>query len=94
MTQRNKQASKTDISLFCSEQSFVFNRLNVNMLFLFVCLSDCKYLLFVAFQILWAGVFLSASLFYRGKVELCHPLYDFRGKESKLFFADVAYCEN
>ena len=61
-----------------------FNRLNVNMLFLFVCLLDCKYLLFRFVSDTLAGDFLSTQLIYRGKVELCHyPLYDVRGKESK-----------
>ena len=72
-----------------------FNRLNVNVLVLFVCLSDCKYLLFRCVSDTLAGDFLSAQLIYRGKVKLCHhPLYDFRGKESKLFFADIADREN
>ena len=72
----------------------------------FIQPSECKYVLFVCLSVrvqvtfircvsdTFAGEFLSAQLFYRGDVELCHPLYDFRGKESKLFFADVAYSEN
>ena len=64
-----------------------FNCLNVNMLFLFVCLSDCKYLLFPCVSDTLVEYFLSAQLIDWRKVELCHPLYDFRGKESKLFFA-------
>ena len=62
-----------------------FNRLNVNMLFLFVCLLDCKYPLFRCVSDTLAGDFLSAQLIYRGKVELCHhPLYDFRGKRIEI----------
>ena len=73
----------------------LFNRLNVKMLFLFVCLSDCKNLLFCCISDTLAWDFLSAELIYRGKVELCHhPLYDFHGKELKLFFADIADSEN
>ena len=68
----------------------LFKHLNANMFFLFVCLSDCKYLLFHCVP----DTFLSAQLIYRGKVKLCHQLYDFRGKESKLFFAEVADREN
>ena len=84
-----EQASKTDFSLFCSEQSFFQP-------------SECKYVLFVCLSVrlqvsfipcvsdTLAGDFLSAQMIYRGKVELCHPLNKFCGKESKLFFADVA----
>ena len=57
---------------------------------MFVCLSDCKYLLFHCVSDTLAGDFLSTQFIYWGKVELCHTLYDFRGKESKLFFTDVA----
>ena len=84
MTQRNKQASQT---FHC----FVLNSH-------FIQLSECKYVHFclivcqtasifysVAFQILFGRRFLSAQLIYRGKVEFCHPLYDFRGKESIFF---------
>ena len=60
------------------------------MFLLFVCLSGCEYLLFPCVSDTLAGDFLSAQLVYRGKVELCHHFFDFRGKESKLFFADVA----
>ena len=49
----------------------------------FVCLS-------VRLQVLrfryFGRRFFSAQLMYQGKVELCHPLYDFRGKESKFIF--------
>ena len=62
-----------------------FNRLNVNMFFLFVCLSDCKYLLFPCVSDTLAGNFLSAQLIYRGKVELCYPLYNFRGNNWNYF---------
>ena len=47
------------------------------MFFLLVCLSERMYLLFRC-------IFLSAQVIYRGKFKLCHPLYDFRGKESKI----------
>ena len=89
-----EQASKTDILLFCSEQSFYSTVSFVNMFLLFVCLSDCKYLLFRCVSDTLAGDFLSAQLIYRGKVELCHPLYDFREKNSKLFFEDGNDREN
>ena len=62
---------------------------------LFACfLAECKYRLFPCVSDISAGDFLSAQLIYRGKFELCHPLYDFRGKESKLVFADIADREN
>ena len=57
---------------------------------LFVCLSECKCLLFPCISVTLAGNFLSAQLIYRRRFKLCHPFYYFRGKESKLFFADVA----
>ena len=66
----------------------------VVVFFFFFCLSDCKYLLFPCVSDSLAGDFLSAQSIYRGKVELCHPLHDFRGKELKLFFADVVAREN
>ena len=59
----------------------LFTRLNVNMFFLFVCLSDCKYLLFPC-----VSDTLAVQLIYRGKVELCHPLHNFCGKEPKIIF--------
>ena len=52
----------------------LFNCLNVNMFFLFVCLWDYKYLLSPCVSETLAGDFLSAHLIYRGKVGLCHPL--------------------
>ena len=96
----------------------LFNRVNVNMFFLFVCFSDCKYLLCpcVSDTLVWRFSIYTVDLsresqivrkmipiyfaqnrenlamrkyqlIYRGKVKLCHPLYDFlRGKESKLKF--------
>ena len=89
---RNKQARQT-FHCFILNSHFIqpseckyvlFACLSVRMqIFLFPCASDTL-----------AGDFLSAQLIYRGKFELCHPLYDFRGKESKLFFADVADREN
>ena len=75
----HKVTSKQDIVLFWT--GILFNHLNVNMFFLFVFLSDCKYLLFLYDSDTLAGDFLSAQLIYPGKVELRHPLYDFRGKE-------------
>ena len=85
MAQCNKQARQTFHCLVLnshfiqpSECKYVF--------FLFVCLSDCKYLLFRCISDTLAGDFLFAQLIYRGKVELCHPHYDFHGKESKLLF--------
>ena len=60
----------------------LFKHLNANMFFLFVCLSDCKYLLFRCLP----DTFLSAQLIYQGKVELCHPLYDFSRKRIEIFF--------
>ena len=91
MTQRSKQARHT---FHC----FVLNSH-------FIQTSECKYDLFVCLSVrlqesyiscvsdTLAEDFLSAQLFYRGKVELCHPLYDFRGQKSKLYFADVAYAK-
>ena len=55
------------------------------MFCLLVCLSECKYLLFPCVSDTLAGDFLSAQLIYRGKFELCHPLYDFRGKNEMIF---------
>ena len=54
---------------------------------LFVFLSVCRtyYILVPCVSDTLARDFLSAQLIYRGKVELCHPFYDFRGKESTLF---------
>ena len=73
MTQRNKQARQT---FHC----FV-------LISHFIQPSECKYVLFVCLSvrlqvssIRLAGDFLSAHLFYRGKVELCHLLYEFRGE--------------
>ena len=89
MTQHNKQA----------RQTFHWFVLNSH----FIQQSECKYVLFVClsvrlqvlcFRYFGRRFFFSAQLMYRGKVELCLPLYDFRGKESKLFFADVADREN
>ena len=92
MLQRNKQARQ---KFHC----FVLNSQ-------FFQPSECKYVIFVCLSVrlqvsfircvsdTLADFFFSAQLFYRGKVELCHPLYYFRRKESKLFFADVAYSEN
>ena len=40
------------------------------------------------------GDFLSAQVIYRGKVEFCHPLNNFCGHESKLFFVDSANHDN
>ena len=90
-------ASKQDIHfivLFCTV--ILFNRLNVNNYVLFVCFSVRLQVSFNAFvSDTLARDFLSAQLIYRGKVELCHPtIYGFRGKESKLFFADVGDREN
>ena len=51
----------------------LFICLNVNMLFLFVCLL---YLLFACVSDTLTGYFLSAQLIHQRKVELCHPLYD------------------
>ena len=62
--------------------------------FVLFYMSDCKYVIFSCVSDTFAGDFLSAQLIYQGKVELCHPLHDFRGKESKLFFADVADRKN
>ena len=70
----------------------------------FIQPSECKYILFVCLPIRLQVFFIPLHFIYfgrrffctvdRGKVELCHPFYDFRGKESKIFFADVADCEN
>ena len=76
--------------------------------FFFFFFFFCFVLLFVCL-FLFCFICQTASIFYslafqilllemhrrsRGKVELCHPFHDFRGKESKLFFADVADREN
>ena len=66
----------------------LFNCLNINMFFLLVCLSDCKYLLFPCVSDTLAGDFLSEQLLYWGKLELCHPLYDFRGKKIEIIFRE------
>ena len=81
--------NEKDISLFCSEQSFYST---ARMYVLFVCLSDCKYLLFHCVSN--GRRFSFRTVDHREKVELCHPQYDFRGKESKLNFADVTDREN
>ena len=72
----------------------------------FIQPSECKYVIFdclsVRLQVsfiplrfrYFGQIFFSAQLIDRRKVELCHPLYDFRGKESKLFFANEANREN
>ena len=62
---------------------------------LIACLSVRLQVLFIPLRSnTLAGDFLSAQLIYRGKVKLFLPLYDFRGKESNWFFADVADREN
>ena len=76
MAKRNKQA-RQDISLFCSEQS-LYLRLNVNMFFLFVCLSDPSDFLFHCVPNTLTRDFLSALLIYRGKIKIifrwhCRP---------------------
>ena len=85
----NKQAS----------QKFHYFVLNSH----FIQPSECKYVLFVCLSVRLQVSFiplhfryfgLRFSLIYRGKVQLYHPLYDFRRKESKLFFVDIADCEN
>ena len=48
--------------------AILFNRPNVNMFFLFVCLSDCKYLLFPCISDTLVGDFLYVHLIYRRKV--------------------------
>ena len=59
----------------------LFSHLNVTMFFLFVCLSDCKYLSFCCVSDTLAGDFLLAQLIFWGKIELCHPtIYDFWGR--------------
>ena len=90
MTQTNKQARQT-----C--HCFVLNSH-------FIQPSECKYVLFVCLSVRLQDSFIllhfrnfGRRFFFPhswGKVELCHPLYDFRGKESKLFFADIANREN
>ena len=84
----NKQARHTLIVVF--QTAILFNHPNVNMFFFFVCLSDCNYLSFPCVSDTLARDFLSALFIYRRKVELCHPLYDFHGKESKWLFVDIA----
>ena len=64
----------------------LFNRLNVNMFLLFVCLSDCKYLLFPCVSHTLAGDFLSAQFIYRGKVKLCHHIFRFSWKRIEIIF--------
>ena len=77
------QARHTFIVLF--RTVILYNRPNVNMLFLFVCLSDCNYRSFPCVSDTLAGDYLSTLLIYRGKVELCHPLYGFRGNNRNDF---------
>ena len=84
MTQRNKQARQT---FHC----FVLNSH-------FIQPSECKYVLFVCLSVspqvslfhcvsdTLARDFLSPQLIFRGKVELYHLLYDFRGKTIKTIF--------
>ena len=65
--------------------AILFNRLNVNMLFLFVCLSDCKYLIFPCISDTLAGDFLYAQLIYRGKV-VVPPTLRFSRKRHEIIF--------
>ena len=51
----------------------------------FLCLPDCKYLLFPCVSNTLAGDFLSTQLIYRGKVELCHPCIIFAEKNRNYF---------
>ena len=92
MTQRNKQARQT-FHCFVLNSHFIQPSECKYMFCLFVC-QTASIFYSVAFQILWPEIFFPHTLIYQVKVELCHPLYDFRGKESKLFFADVADHEN
>ena len=65
------------------------------MLFLFVVYQTASFFYLLRFRFFGRTFLFSAQLFYiSGKVELCHLLYDFRGKEVKLFFADVGYRES
>ena len=65
--------------------AILFNRLNVNMFFLFVCLSDCKYLWFPCISDTFAGDFLYAQLIYRRKV-IVPPILWFSRKRLEFFF--------
>ena len=65
--------------------AILFNRLNVNMFFLSVCLSDCKYLLFPCISDTLAGDFLYAQLIYQGKV-IVPPILRFSRKRLEFFF--------
>ena len=91
-----KTGRMTQLSEFNIRQTFHCFALNSNfiqpsvckyVLFVcFLCLPDCKYLLFPCISDTLAEDFLSAQLIYRGKVKLCNPFYDFRGKRIKIIF--------
>ena len=64
----------------------LFNLQNVNMFFLFVCLSDCKYPLFV-----WPEIFFPHICSIEGKSSCATYSMNFA---EKLFFTDITYHEN
>ena len=79
----SKELARFNFLFVCSEV-ILFKSLNLKYI-IFVCFpSVCKYLLFTYVSGTLGGDFLSAQLNYRGKVELYHPLNEFRGIESEL----------